>query len=710
MARRTRPALPEPVNSILPGRGEEDGRRSVVFRSPVDFGREVCSNLATSETREWLVTNGMGGFASGTIAGLLTRRYHGLLIAALKPPLGRTLLVTKTDENAEYNSKTFALGANRWLGGTVDPLGFKFIERFHLEGTTPVWTIALDDALIEKRVWMEKEANTTYVTYQLVRGGAMRLAVKVLINYRDFHGCTHAGNWVMDIQPVDRGLRVIAFPGATPFYLLSPEAAAEVAHNWYRNYDLAIERYRGLEDSEDHLHAATFQAVLKPGGRVTLVFSTERAPDLDSQAALDRRADYEQRRMDEWNSCRPTLKQATPDWVRQLVLAADQFIVTRPQPQNPQARTIIAGYPWFGDWGRDTMIALPGLTLAIGRPDISKDILRTFAGFVDGGMIPNTFPESGDQPQFNSVDAALWFLEAVRQYFDATKDAKTLRELFPILVEIIIQYTRGTRFNIHADPADGLLYAGESGVALTWMDAKVGDWVVTPRIGKPVDVNALWFSAHMTMARFARNLKKNSSEYESRALRAREGFQRFWNPATQYCFDVLDGPAGYDPSFRPNQLLAVSLTERLLSADQRRAIVHACERELLTPRGLRSLSPRDPRYRGHYGGPPRDRDAVYHQGTVWGWLLGPFVLAHLQVYKDRARAAAYLEPAAQAILEFGLGTVGEIFDGEAPFAPRGCIAQAWTVGELLRAWVACNGNHISQTTPPKAGRSSATSR
>jgi predicted glycogen debranching enzyme len=675
----------------------------VGFRSPIDFGRDICANLAAAETREWLVTNRIGGFAAGTVAGLLTRRYHGLLVAALKPPLGRTLLVTKIDEIAEYAGKSFPLGANRWAGGAIDPRGFEYVERFHLEGTTPVWTFALDDALLEKRIGMEQGANTTYVSYQLLRASsAVRLALKVLINYRDFHGSTHAGGWRMDVQPVERGLRVVAFPGATPLYLLSPNASAEAAHDWYRNYDLALERYRGLEDCEDHLHAATFHATLDPGERVALVFSTESAAELDEKKALGKRIKHERSLLARWNSAQPSLKKTTPPWVRQLVLAADQFIVARPSAQNPQARTVIAGYPWFGDWGRDTMIALPGLTLVTGRPEISKDILRTFAGFVDGGMLPNTFPEGGEAPQFNTVDAALWYLEAVRQYLAATRDTKTLRELFPVLAGIIHQYAQGTRYNIRADPADGLLYAGDSGVALTWMDAKVGDWVVTPRIGKPVDVNALWFSALLSMARFARSLKKNSSEYESMALRAREGFRRFWNAATQCCFDVLDGPGGNDARLRPNQLLSVSLSERLLSEDQRRAVVDACERELLTPRGLRSLSPNDPAYRGHYGGPPPERDAAYHQGTIWGWLLGPFVQAHLQVYKDRRRAAAFLEPAAQAILEFGLGTVGEIFDGDPPFAPRGCIAQAWTVGELLRAWVACNGNSDARRVRPKS--------
>lgn len=654
---------------------------------PVDFDREICANLEAAEQREWLVANGIGGFASGTVAGIVTRRYHSLLMAALKPPLGRTLLVTKIDEIADYGGRTFSLGANRWVGGAIEPKGYEFIQRFHLEGATPVWTFACADALLEKRIWMEQGANTTYVTYKLVRAShPLRLALKVLVNYRDFHSSTRAGDWRMDIQPVEHGLRVIAFPGVTPFYLLSPLTSAYPAHNWYLDYDHAVERFRGLDDREDNLHAATFGSSIDQGDEMTLVFSTEPTPDLDARQAMDRRLDHERLLVDHWNSARPHLAAITPPWVRQLLLAADQFIVRRPLAENPEAHTVIAGYHWFGDWGRDTMIALPGLTLATGRADIARDVLHTFAQLADQGMLPNTFPEDGDAPQFNTVDAALWYIEAVRQYVAATRDTAILRELFPVMAGIIAQYAQGARFNIHADPEDGLLYAGERGVALTWMDARVGDWVVTPRIGKPVEVNALWFNALLTMSHFAASLKKSSGDYASMAARVRESFQRFWNDEAQCCFDILDGPEGNDASFRPNQIFAVSLTEKLLSPGRMRAVVDACEHHLLTPRGLRSLSPDDLQYRGRCAGSLHERDAAYHQGTVWGWLLGPFVLARLRVYKDRTRAATLLETLARSMSEYGLGTLAEIFDGDAPFAPRGCIAQAWTVGELLRAW------------------------
>jgi predicted glycogen debranching enzyme len=653
----------------------------------VDFGRDICSDLQGAEKREWLVSNGIGGFASGTVAGLVTRRYHGLLVAALKPPLGRTLLVSKVDEVAEYDGQTYPLATNRWAGGALDPQGYRHIERFRLEGTTPVWTFTVADALLEKRVWMQQGANTTYVRYRLVRASQpLHLLVKALVNYRDYHSSTHASDWRMSIQPVENGLRVDAFYGATPFYLLSVEASTEVVHDWYRSFDLAVERYRGLDDHEDQLHAGTFRARLQPGDSVTIVASTQPTPDLDSRAAGEAQLAREGELMDRWSKANPRTSLEAPAWIRQLVLATDQFIVSRPLPDDPEAHSVIAGYHWFGDWGRDTMIALPGLTLTTGRPEVARCILRTFARFVDGGMLPNRFPDAGEVPEYNTVDATLWYFEAVRQYFAATGDEKLLRELFPVLAEIVECHVRGTRYNIHVDPADGLLYAGEPGVQLTWMDAKVGDWVVTPRIGKPVEVNALWYNALVTMAHFARTLGKPAHEYESRAEQARAGFQRFWNDSAGYCFDVLDGPEGNDPSLRPNQLFAVSLSESPLRPDQQRALVDVCARQLLTSHGLRSLVPSDPRYQGHYGGGPRERDAAYHQGTVWGWLLGPFALAHLRVYNDPARAASFLEPMAAHLNVHGLGTASEIFGGDAPFTPRGCIAQAWTVAEVLRVW------------------------
>jgi predicted glycogen debranching enzyme len=657
------------------------------FPSVVDFGREIVDELAEVEQREWLVTNGLGGFACGTVAGLLTRRYHGLLIAALEPPGGRTLLVAKLDETAEYKGESFPLATNRWTDGVVDPRGYRRLDRFRLEGTTPVWRFAFADALLEKRVWMKHGANTTYIQYALLRASCpLALELKALVNYRDFHSTTHANGWQFDVDVVEHGLRIAAFPGATPFYLLSAAAAAEPAHDWYRNFDLARERARGFEDREDHLHAGTFRVQLAQGEAVTIVLSTDPAPSLDGCKALEARRTRERRLLGRWARAFPRAARQSPAWIRQLVLAADQFIVARSAGWKRDGDTIIAGYPWFGEWGRDTMVSLPGLTLSAGRPEMARCILRAWAQSADRGMLPNRFPDRGHTPEYSAVDAALWYFAAVRQYYARTGDRRLLRELFPVLTDIIDSHARGTRYGIRVDPADGLLQAGEEGVQLTWMDAKVDDWVVTPRAGKPVEVNALWLNALASMSQFARILKKPTGPYGAMGRKARVSFQRFWNQAAGYCFDVIDGPGGNDASLRPNQILAVSLPVSPLTRRQQRAVVDACARHLLTPYGLRTLAPTHPHYHGHYAEGPRERDAAYHEGTAWGWLLGAFALAHLRVYKDPARARAFLQPFEHHLKVHGVGTASEIFDADPPHKPQGCIAQAWTVAEILRAW------------------------
>jgi len=673
------------------------------FPAAVDFGREICCDLASAESREWLVTNGIGGYAFGTIPGHQTRRYHGLLIAALQPPLGRTLLLAKVEEAVRYGAQRFDLATNRWVSGTVAPEGFRHIERFHLEGSIPVWTFALADALLEKRVFMQPGANTTFIMYRLARASAaIELSIKALVNYCEEHCTTAAGNLRMDVAPVERGLRISAFDGAVPFYLLSAVGTARAAHEWYRNFDLAAERARGLSDRTDLLFAGEFSAALAPGDSMTIVASTSPAPSLNGEAALAARHREAHALLERFFAGNMGVAPGAPPAVQQLVLAADQFIAARPLEGAAEARTILAGYPWFGDWGRDTMVALPGLCLATGRPWLARNILRTFARFVSQGMLPNIIPRAGEEPQYNSVDAALWYFEAVREYFDATSDTGLLRELYPVLSGIITAHVSGTRYNIHVDPADGLLYAGEHGVQLTWMDVKTGDWVVTPRIGKPVEVNALWLNATATMARLGHAIGKTGNRYDELAERARTGFARFWNPATQFCFDVIDGPGGTgdnDASLRPNQIFAVSLPESALTPTQQQAVVDVCARELLTSFGLRSLGPGEAGYHGRYAGKPQERDAAYHQGTVWGWLLGPFALAHLRVFQDPDVAASFLEPMLKHVQAAGLGTASEIFDGDPPFAAQGCVAQAWTVGETLRAWRAITAAKAKSGSP-----------
>jgi predicted glycogen debranching enzyme len=656
--------------------------------TPIEFGREICGDLAVAEQREWLVTNGIGGFASETVSGNLTRRYHGLLIAALNPPVARTQLVAKVEETATYDGTTYELATNRWASGAIEPRGYVHLQSFRLEGTVPVWQFTLGDALLEKRIWMQHGENTTYVQFSLIRGTQnLDLHVKVLVNYRDYHSTTQSGNWQMSVETVPEGIQVTAFPGASPFRLLSAEGNWEAHHEWHRDCFLPQEKYRGLDDHEDHLHAASFTSALSPGQSITLALTNESRASLNGATALSQQRERESGLLEAWRQRNPQAGAGAPAWIRQLVLAADQFVVKRGLPDDADGRSVIAGYPWFGDWGRDTMIALSGLTLATGRPEIARTILLSFARYVDRGMLPNNFPDAGGRPDYNTVDAAFWYFEAARQYYEVTKDKQTLTTLFPVLLQIIDAHLKGTRYNIHVDEADGLLYAGEAGVQLTWMDAKVGDWVVTPRIGKPIEVNALWYNALETMVDLARALGKPTEPFAKMSEAVKANFAKFWNASGEYCYDVIDAPGiDSDPALRPNQIFAVSLPKSPLTPEQQKSIVDVCGRRLLTAHGLRSLDPHDPAYRGRYGGGTVQRDGAYHQGTVWGWLLGPFALAHLRVYGDRHLALSFLEPLGRQIHSHGIGTLSEIFDGDAPFTPRGCIAQAWTVAETLRAW------------------------
>jgi len=425
---------------------------------------------------------------------------------------------------------------------------------------------------------------------------------------------------------------------------------------------------------------------LQQGQNATVVLSTTPDPELDGAQTLADRRQLEDSLLAAWENTNK-LASPTPGWIEQLVLNANQFIVKRELPGDPDARSIIAGYHWFGDWGRDTMIALPGLLITTGHFDIARTVLLAFARYVDRGMLPNNFPDASGTPEYNTVDAALWYFEAVRQYFAATHDAETVVKLSSALSEIIDAHIEGTRYNIHVDESDGLLYAGEEGVQLTWMDARVGTKVITPRIGKPVEINALWYNALRTIVTLAPVAGRAAEPFRKLADKVKASFSKFWDETKGYCYDVIDAPGiGNDSSLRPNQIFAASLPESPLSPAQQKSVVDVCARRLLTSHGLRSLDMGVSEYDGHYGGSPQHRDGIYHQGTVWGWLIGPFVLAHLRVYKNPEMARRLLEPMGKQITTAGLGTLSVIFDEDAPFHPRGCIAQAWTVGEVLRSW------------------------
>lgn len=674
---------------------------NVMFR----LGRGIVDSAEISTQKEWLVTNGIGGFASGTISGVLTRRYHGLLLAALKPPVGRTLLVSKIDETIAYDGQNYPLFTNSWSANSFFTQGCKFLDSFHLDGTSPVWRFALGDALLEKRLWMQQGENTTYITYKLLRGRTpIKLTAKTMVNYRDYHDTTTSrstNNWQLSIDSVNNGLCIMTDDDVQPFYLLSDKARLRNNNAWYRNYYLAVEAYRGLSEREDHLFAAEYVATLQLGESVTLVMSTEPTPILDGEVAWQAQKAHERRILES----APFVEQAKisaesnaiqKDRLKHLLLAADQFVVARATDNDPDGRTVIAGYPWFSDWGRDTMIALPGLALTTGRYAIAAKILRTFARFVDGGMLPNRFPDDNQEPEYNTVDATLWYFEAIRAYHAVTDDFELVRELFPILETIIKAHLKGTRYRIHQDPSDGLLYAGQEGVQLTWMDAKVDDWVVTPRRGKAVEVNALWYNALCIMRDFARLVGQSGNRYRDLASLAAQGFEKFWNPSTDYCFDVIGGPGKKSAELRPNQLFAVSLFHSPFSAERQQKIVNVCAQHLLTPYGLRSLASFEKAYLGKHGGKRVKRDAAYHQGTVWSWLIGPFVTAHLRVYNDPMAARSFLTPLLDHLETACIGNMSEIFDGDAPFAPRGTFAQAWTVAEVLRTWQLTEHAMVSQ--------------
>ena len=633
--------------------------------------------------REWLITNGLGGFVAGTAALANTRRYHGLLVASFKPPVDRRVLVAKVDIEIEYRGTRYALTANEFADGTLAPRGFEYLTEFRLEGGLPVWNFAVADALLELRIYAAQGENTAYLRVRVVAATApLRVTLTPLCADRDYHS-HQQGGWTPRTSAEEGSVTVTAFEGAHPYRISVDRGTFQPQPDWHWKFLHRVERDRGLDDVEDLFRPGHFLASLESGESLHLTATAEDGARLEGNTALLREIQRGQR----MTRLAPT---GAPPWVARLHLAADQFIVARADAAGElRGKTVIAGYPWFSDWGRDTMIALPGLTLSTGRAGEAATILRTFGRHVSQGMLPNRFPDGGEALQdaeYNTVDATLWFFHALDAYYEATRDDALLAELLPVMRDILAWHERGTRFGIGMDPSDGLLRAGVPGVQLTWMDAKVGDWVVTPRIGKPVEINALWHFAHVAMARWHEELEFGSgARHAQAARRIRESFRnRFWNG--DYLFDVIDTPGGHDDaSLRPNQIFAVSLNAGLLDEAQARAVVDVCARELLTPFGLRSLARTGPGYVGRFTGGPVQRDGAYHQGTVWSWLLGPFALAHYAAYGDASHAQGLLAGIAPHLDEACIGQLSEVFDGDAPFAAGGCFAQAWSVAEILRA-------------------------
>ena len=644
--------------------------------------------------KEWLVTNGIGGYASTSLLGIATRRYHGLFVPDL-PGRGRTLLIPRLDETVEWGARTVQLSGAEYADGRIEHDGVVYLKDIRREWQTPVWTFDLGGSVLEKRILAPHGQNTVYVQYRCV-AGSVRLHLRPYVTYRMHDaglGEGHADDFALTIRtgrceiplPQDApSLKLCVRPGKAVF------VAADVISE---GVSYRVDRDRGSEHIQDLFSPGYFTADLSEGQQTALIASVEPWDMLDFDCVDILQA--EQQRLEKLVSLAPALQMDS--FAEQLELAADQFIVrpgARPEEQalaqasGTEAKTIIAGYHWFGDWGRDTMISLEGLTLCTGRSQETRAILRTFARYVQDGLLPNLFPEGSRQALYHTADATLWYFHALDRYLSLTEDRDTLMQLYPTMKEVIHHHRQGTRFNIGVDPKDGLLHAGAPGYQLTWMDAKVDDWVVTPRRGKPVEIQALWYNALRLMAGWADQLGESPDPWREMAEQAETSFhERYWFADGGYLYDVVDAQDGDDRSLRPNQIFSLSLRFPILRAERWRAVVDVVSLKLLTPFGLRTLSPDHPDYKPTYAGDLRARDAAYHQGTVWPWLIGHYIDARLKVYHDKAEARGLLRAFAAHLHDAGIGTISEIFDAEPPFRPRGCIAQAWSVAEVLRAYL-----------------------
>ena len=641
--------------------------------------RTVTQDFAEAIRREWLETNGIGGWASSTITNAHTRRYHGLLVAATRPPVDRVVLLSKLDETLVREDARIELSTNVYPG-SVHPQGYRYLRAFS-QNFFPGFTYEVDGIVLKKTVAAIHGENTTVIIYRVIDAPVIfNLELRPFVAGRDYHGLTQANdsirresnfsNDIWSYQPYEQ---------LPTFYMLVPGTAFEANPDWYYSFEYLAEKQRGQDFQEDLFTPGVFTTTLNTGDQLGIIVSTDDPTGRDAQNL----ATEEKARRKNLFSALPVADELTQG----LTLAADQFVVRR----GADLKTIIAGYHWFTDWGRDTMIALPGLTLVTGRYTDAKKILQAFAENIDQGMLPNRFPDANENPEYNTVDASLWFFVSAYKYYHYTQDQSFLKKiLLPAMAEMLDWHQRGTRYGIHME-SDGLLAAGEPGVQLTWMDAKIGDWVVTPRNGKAVEINALWYNAVAIYAKLLRTVgrKEEAETYQTLSKKIIKRFvQVFWNPEGSYLFDVVNGDK-IDSVIRPNQILALSLPFALLGRTRARQVLKTVEDHLLTPVGLRSLSSQDPAFNPTYQGNAYQRDSAYHQGTVWTWLLGPYLTALVKVRgKTGRRQGLKLVQAVQNHLsESGIGQISEIFDGHAPHAPRGCIAQAWSVAEIMRAYI-----------------------
>lgn len=635
------------------------------------------------EGAEWIETNGLGGWSSSSVSGCNTRRYHGLLVAATRPPAERTSLVSKMDETVVSEGLRYELGVNEYPNHTIHPNGHQYLTRFTRE-FFPEWIYEVNGIVIRKTIGMIHGENTTILLYEVLKAGKpFELELLPLLSVRGYHSLMHANDAVnREAEFVDDTFKTRLYEGTPTIYINIPGGNYHHHPNWFLRFNYAIEQYRGLDFEEDLFNPGHFSIELKEGDKLGIILSTENPAGRDAIELLrGEKVRREELLPEPFNSSPAQL----------LTLAADQFIVKR----GANLKTIIAGYHWFTDWGRDTMISLPGLCLSTGRYEDAKKILAEFSHDVSMGMLPNRFQDNNEPPEYNNVDGTLWYFIAIFKYLNATGDKEfVLQDLLPVLKDIIDWHFKGTRYNIHVDD-DGLLYAGEKGQQLTWMDARIGTWVVTPRMGKPVEIEALWYNALKIFAELLRmNQQPNDAELvELSAQKTRQSFDNlFWNEEGKYLYDVIDENGKPDASLRPNQLFAISLPFPLLEDQKAESVLKIIEEKLYTPVGLRSLPPEDVHYIHQYGGDTWHRDSAYHEGTVWSWLLGPYVDAIMSVpgfigldgISGREKAMKIIENFSYHLNEGGIGTVSEIFDADAPHHPRGCMAQAWGVAEILR--------------------------
>ena len=651
--------------------------------------------------REWLVTNGLGGYASGMISGMVSRRYHGLLVAALPAPLGRVVMFNHLSECLlGVGGRDILIGGEE-PASSVETPAEHFVKEFRLENGLPCWRYEAEGVVIEKRLVLVHGQNTVYVTYHLLsEHDCVKMELRPSVHFRRHEDDVSAPlqeDYTLTIQGKRYVISTAESQHTLQLYVHADAASFTHDGGRVREIEHAVEAERGYASRGRLWSPGTFRVELRPGRPVTLVASTE---SWNSVLALDPQTawDSETERRNRLVAAAPVAAQTGV--AAELVLAADQFIIrpagrvedtARARAAGDEVRTIIAGYHWFTDWGRDTMISLEGLTLSTGRQTEAGWILRTFAQYVRDGLIPNYFPDGANDGLYHTADATMWFFHAVDRYLDVTNDRITLQQLLPRLIDIADHHLRGTRFGIGVDPADGLLRQGAEGYQLTWMDAKVGNWVVTPRRGKAVEINALWYNALRLLEGWLREEKGEEAArpYAEQADKVRESFnRRFWSDSLGHLLDIVDGENGDDPACRPNQVFAISPRHPVLDESRWAAVVEKVSTELLTPVGLRSLSRQHPDYKASYSGDLRARDAAYHQGTVWAWLIGPFIDAWLKVHpEDKTGARRWLEGLQGHLIEACVGSISEIFDAEEPFAARGCVAQAWSVAEALRCWV-----------------------